>query len=62
MDAPFALETKIAKIDGYPAFIGDAAHSDPTPTMYTTFDLAVQNLRFTLPDMRARLEALIAEK
>lgn len=62
LDGPFALETMIAKIDGYAAFIGDAAHSDPTPTMYTTFDLAVQNLRFTLPDMRARLEALIAEK
>jgi hypothetical protein len=40
--------------------IGDAARAVPTPTKYTTFDQAVAGLRAVLPDMRARLEKLIA--
>jgi hypothetical protein len=61
LDGPFAESTMRANIDRHAAFIGDAAHSDPTPTKYTTFDQAVQNLRYMIPEQRARLEALIAE-
>jgi spore coat protein H len=61
LDGPFALDTMLANIDRHVAFIGDAARADPTPNMYATFDQAVQNLRTTLPDLRARLEGLIAE-
>jgi hypothetical protein len=51
----------IAAINRHAAFIGAAARSDPTPTMYSTFDQAVQNLRSMIPQQRARLEQLIAE-
>lgn len=60
LEGPFAEEAMLATIDRHAAFIADAAHADPTPSMYVSFDLAVAGLRETIPEMRARLEALIA--
>jgi hypothetical protein len=60
LDGPFALDKMVAAINRYASVIGDAARADPTPTKYTTFDQAVAGLRTVLPDMRARLEKLIA--
>jgi spore coat protein H len=60
LDGPFALDAMTAAIDRHAALIGEAARSDPTPTVYATFDQAVANLRSTIPAMRARLEQLIA--
>jgi spore coat protein CotH len=61
LDGPFAESTMIANINQHAAFIGDAARSDPTPTKYSTFDQAVQNLRWMIPQQRARLEQLISK-
>jgi spore coat protein H len=60
LDGPFALDTMVATINRYASVIGDAARADPTPTKYTTFDQAVSGLRALIPDMRGRLENLIA--
>ncbi len=60
LDGPFALGAMQAAIDRYAAVIQEAAHSDPTPNMYTTFDQAVADLRNSIPAMRTRLEGLIA--
>jgi hypothetical protein len=60
LDGPFSLAAINANIDRYLDVIGDAARSDPTPTMYSTFDAAVSYVRSTLPAMRDRLEKLIA--
>jgi spore coat protein CotH len=60
LDGPFALDAMTAAIDRYAALIADAAHADPTPNKYSTFDQAVSGLRSSLPSMRARLEKLIA--
>jgi len=40
--------------------IGDAARSDPTPVKYATFEQAVAGLRTSIPELRQRLETLIA--
>lgn len=61
LDGPFALDTMLENIDRHAAFIAEEAHADPTPAMYATFDSAVENLRTTVPQLRERLEALIAE-
>ena len=61
LDGPFAESAMIAAINRHAALIGAAARSDPTPTKYTTFDQAVQNLRSMIPQQRARLEQLIAD-
>jgi hypothetical protein len=52
--------TVVANINRYASVIGDAARADPTPNRYSTFDQAVAGLESVLPDMRARLEKLIA--
>jgi spore coat protein H len=62
LDGPFALNAVLASIDRYEQLIGAAAHADPTPTKYTSFDNAVSGLRASIPDMRARLEGLIAPR
>lgn len=49
----------LATIDAHESFIADAAHNDPTPPMYATFDGAVQYLRASLPALRTRLEELV---
>lgn len=61
LDGPFAESAMRAVIDRNAAFIGDAARADPTPTKYSTFDQAVQNLRSNIGAQRARLEQLIAQ-
>jgi spore coat protein CotH len=61
LDGPFALDVMLATIDHHAGFIADEAHADPTPIMYTTFDDAIVSLPQTVVDLRARLEALIAE-
>jgi hypothetical protein len=61
LDGPFSVATMNANIDRYQAVIQDAADADPTPTLYTTFDTAVANIRNTLPAIRQRLEKLIAK-
>lgn len=61
LDGPFSLDAMTATINRHAEFIGAAAHADPTPPKYATFDQAVQNLRNTIPQVRARLESLIAE-
>lgn len=60
LDGPFAADAMVSAIDRYVAVIADAAHADPTPTKYSTFDQAVAALRGSIPSMRARLEKLIA--
>lgn len=60
LDGPFSLAAMNAAIDRYSGVIADAAHADPTPVTYSTFDAAVSALRSTLPAMRERLEKLIA--
>jgi spore coat protein H len=62
LDGPFALDTVVASIDRYEQLIGDAARADPTPNMYSSFDNAVSGLRYSIPDIRARLEGLIAPR
>jgi spore coat protein CotH len=61
LDGPFAESTMLAAISRHAAFIGDSARADPTPTKYSSFDQAVQNLRYTIPEQRTRLERLIAQ-
>jgi hypothetical protein len=61
LDGPFASDAMLATINRHAEFIGAAAHADPTPPKYASFDQAVQNLRNTVPQVRARLERLIAE-
>ncbi len=59
LDGPFGVAAMQAKIDAHKAFIQEAAHADPTPDMYSTFDDAVEWMRLGIPAMRARLEALM---
>lgn len=61
LDGPFALDAMLDNIDRHAAFIAQEAHADPTPAMYAPFDSAVDNLRATVPELRDRLEALIAQ-
>jgi hypothetical protein len=60
LDGPFTVAAMQAAIDRYTAVIADAAHADPTPPKYATFDQAVSSLRSSIAAMRARLERLIA--
>ena len=62
LDGPFALDAMLERIDRYEAFIGEEARDPATPTMYVSFDSAVQSLRNVIPDLRGRLEDLIAEE
>lgn len=62
LDGPFALTSMVGAIDRYTAVIKEAAHADPTPSKYVSFDQAVAGLRGSIPAMRARLEQLIAPK
>jgi len=61
LDGPFAEEAMVASINRYEELIADAAHADPTPIKYATFDETVAGLRSAIPSMRKRLEQLIAE-
>jgi hypothetical protein len=61
LDGPFSVDVMTLAIDEHAAFIADAVRADPTPTTYTTFDNAVAYLRSAVPNLRARLEALMAE-
>jgi hypothetical protein len=61
LDGPFSVDTMGATIERYRAVIGDAARADPTPVKYSAFDPAVASLRSLIPNMRARLETLIAQ-
>lgn len=61
LDGPFAEETMLRTIDSYAALIGDEARAPATPTMYTTFDGAVGEVRRSIPLLRQRLEDLIAK-
>ena len=60
LDGPFSLTAMNALIERYLDVIGDAARSDPTPTMYSTFDAAVSYMESQIPTFRQRLETLIA--
>jgi spore coat protein CotH len=62
LDGPFAVDAMLAKIDAYEAFLVEEAHRDPTPPMYTSFGMAVQNLRDTVPALRSRLARLIGDE
>ena len=61
LDGPFALATMLAEVERHAAFIGHHARARETPTMYSSFDDAVGELRRVMPELRARLEQLIAE-
>jgi hypothetical protein len=61
LDGPFAVDTMSEQIDRHQALIGEEARAKETPTMYTSFDNAVEGLRSAVTDLRDRLEALIAE-
>ena len=60
LDGPFSVNALVATIDNYTQVIVEAAHADPTPTKYATFDQTVAGLRSSIPALRARLEELIA--
>jgi hypothetical protein len=62
LDGPFSIEEMNANIDRHVAFIEEEALKTETPTMYTTFAYAVQDLRDTLPRLRERMEGLLAEE
>ena len=51
----------LATIDAHEALIGEYARAAETPTMYTTFDAAVKDMRNVVRQLRTRLEKLIAE-
>ena len=61
LDGPFAVDTMIAQIDRHQALIEEEARAKETPTTYTSFDNAVEGLRRVVPELRNRLEGLIAE-
>lgn len=61
LDGPFTESKMIETIDKHVAMIGDEARAEETPVMYTSFDEAIDFLKSEIPNMRARLEALIAE-
>ena len=50
----------IAAIDRYTNFIRAEVEADPTPLSYGTFDGSVAYLRTEIPNLRARLEKLMA--
>lgn len=60
LDGPFAEDTMLDTINAHTAFIGEQARATETPTMYTSFDGAVAELRRTIPRLRNRLEDLMA--
>jgi spore coat protein CotH len=62
LNGPFALDAMLDTIDAHEAFIAEEAHADPTPPMYSSFDAAVQNLRYTVPELRSRLAKLIGDE
>lgn len=61
LDGPFAEARMLATIDAHEAFIGEEARAAETPTMYTSFDSAVAQQRNVIGQLRARLEAWVAE-
>ena len=61
LDGPFSVDVMTSAIDRHVEFIEAAVRADPTPTTYTTFDNAVAYLKSAVPNLRARLESLMAE-
>jgi len=61
LDGPFAEATMLAAIDRHAEFVREAAEADPTPPSYGGFDPGLDYLRSVIPELRARLEQLIAE-
>ncbi len=59
LDGPFSVAAMNATIEKYLDVIGDAAHEDPTPPVYSPFDSAVSYLKSQIPVIRDRLEELI---
>jgi len=47
-------------IERYRDYMGDEARADPTPTVYGSFDGSVDYTRSVIPDLRGRLERLMA--
>ncbi|MBN2342580.1 MAG: CotH kinase family protein [Deltaproteobacteria bacterium] len=62
LDGPFSVETMRTRIEQHAAFIGEAARAPETPTMYTTFDNSVSGLIDMIPELRERLQLLIADE
>jgi hypothetical protein len=62
LDGPFALDTMLETIDNFTDFIGDEARKEATPTMYGSFDNAVAGLKDVIPQLRDRLESMIAKE
>ncbi len=61
LDGPFTLDEMLANVDRHETLIAEAAQADPTPPMYVPFEAAVDEIRRTLPDLRARLQMLIGQ-
>jgi spore coat protein H len=60
LDGPFAENVMLDAIERHAAFIQKEVAADPTPTTYAPWSDAVAGLRSAVPDLRARLETLIA--
>lgn len=60
LEGPFSEEEMTAAIDRHVALIEEEALKAETPTMYTSFPLAVEYLRSTIPLLRERMEQLLA--
>jgi hypothetical protein len=60
LDGPFSLEEMNANIDRHVALIEAEALKSETPTMYAPFPFAVEDLRSTIPQLRERMELLVA--
>lgn len=61
LDGPFSARAMNDEIDRHVAFIQEEAEKEETPTMYTSFSNAVQEIRNTLPRLRERMELLIEQ-
>ncbi|MBN1610278.1 MAG: CotH kinase family protein [Polyangiaceae bacterium] len=59
LDGPFTEQAMVDAIDRHAAFIEEEVRADHTPTTYSSFDSAVDGLRSVVPELRARLEALM---
>ena len=61
LDGPFALDDMLVTIERYRDFVGEAARAKETPTMYAGFDRAVEEMKSVIPNLRERMEDLIAD-
>ncbi len=60
LDGPFAVDKMTETIDRYAELIGEEARKPETPTMYGTFDGTIPYLKSQIPELRKRLENLLA--